>query len=466
MSGGVVIIGGAASDRILLKARLNTARYHAEGVADGAAGLALAARRQPDAVLVHLDLPDTTAAHLVSTLRAMPALRDRAVIALAGTAPAAADRLAVLAAGADALMVAPSEMLLLARLRNLLQQQTQLAELVRQTAPLQALGFAEHDGDAPSEGSPTLRLAVVAAAPETGVRLRRALTPQLGAAPLLFTPGTAMAAAVREGAANGVCPDLWLIDASQADGGEGALRLMTELRARDRARDAGFCLLREAGPAAEALALDLGAGDVIPPHTPPAEIAARLRRVLVRKRAADRLRALLHDSLRLAMIDPLTGLYNRRFAHGRLSGIAEESRLGGRSFAVMVIDLDRFKDVNDRYGHAAGDAVLVGVAQRLAGMIRPGDLLARVGGEEFVIALPKVTLGEALAVAERLCHAVDEAPFQLSHDRSLRVTASIGLALSLPGTEPTQAVLERADQALLAAKARGRNQVNICQTAA
>lgn len=466
MSGGVLIIGGAASDRIMLKARLSTARYQAEGVTDAAAGLMLAARQQPDAVLICLDPPDMTAARLVSTLRAMPATRDRAIIVLASTAPLPADRLAILTAGADALMVGPCETLLMARLRNLLQQQARIAELVRQTAPLLAMGLAEPDGGVLHPAAPPFSLAIVARTAEAGSRLCRSLAPELERAPTLYGPGTALAAAAGTQDAGTGAPDLWLVDADRADGADAALHLMADLRARDMARDAGFCLVHQGDPLVEALALDLGAGDVIPPHTPPAEMAARLGRVVARQRAADRLRGLLHDSLRLAMIDPLTGLYNRRFAQGRLAAIAEGSRRDGRAFAVMIIDLDRFKDVNDRFGHAAGDDVLLGVAQRLAGLIRPGDLLARIGGEEFVIALPDVTMTEAMAVAHRLCHAIDEAPFCLPRGQVLQVTASIGLALSSPVPETAQAVIERADQALLAAKARGRNQVTIWQTAA
>ena len=102
----------------------------------------------------------------------------------------------------------------------------------------------------------------------------------------------------------------------------------------------------------------------------------------------DQLRASVEDRLRLAMTDPLTGLHNRRYAMAHLSRIAERAAVAGRTFALMILDLDRFKAINDTHGHAAGDAVLAEVAARLSAQLRPIDLVARIGGEEFLIALP------------------------------------------------------------------------------
>jgi len=193
---------------------------------------------------------------------------------------------------------------------------------------------------------------------------------------------------------------------------------------------------------------------------------------LRRKRADDRLRASVQDGLRLAVIDPLTGLYNRRYAAARLTAIAEAAAAEGGEFAVMVVDLDRFKSVNDHWGHAAGDAVLVEVARRLGQSLRSGDLLARIGGEEFLAALPATGLTEGRIVAERLCHAVEETPVQLPGGAGIAVTVSIGLAVGrapgagVPLRDTMRDTVDRADRALLAAKSAGRNQVTISRSAA
>jgi two-component system cell cycle response regulator len=137
----------------------------------------------------------------------------------------------------------------------------------------------------------------------------------------------------------------------------------------------------------------------------------------------------------------------------------------------MVADLDFFKQVNDRHGHAAGDAVLVAVTERLRTHLRAGDLLARIGGEEFLIALPDTTRAEAQEVAERLCDAIRATPVAVPGARApIAVTLSLGVTVAepRPGLPPPtmQVLLEEADRALYAAKARGRNQARFCTRSA
>ena len=219
------------------------------------------------------------------------------------------------------------------------------------------------------------------------------------------------------------------------------------------------------------MAFDLGANDLVAAHLCPEEIALRLNALVRRKREADRLRASVKDSLRLAMIDPLTGIANRRSGLAQLATIADRSVSEDRPFALMVLDLDRFKSVNDRFGHAAGDTVLIEVARRLSTCLRATDLIARIGGEEFLICLPDTTLIESRIVAERLCHEIESQPVRLNTGDHLQVTISIGLALSheARGYDAAPLVAEifdRADRALLAAKGAGRNQVTISRSAA
>ncbi len=146
------------------------------------------------------------------------------------------------------------------------------------------------------------------------------------------------------------------------------------------------------------------------------------------------------------------------------------ARQTGMRLAVMAIDLDRFKSVNDRHGHAAGDGVLAEVARRLQGNLRPGDLLARIGGEEFLVALPDTGLAEANLLAERLCRAIEQAPISIDAHRTVSITVSIGLAAAdaTPSSDmdAVAALIARADSALLHSKAQGRNQVTVNRPAA
>lgn len=166
---------------------------------------------------------------------------------------------------------------------------------------------------------------------------------------------------------------------------------------------------------------------------------------LSNERAETRLEQVAHT-------DPLTGAGNRRWLESRLP-----DRLPYQS-AIAQLDLDRFKQINDRFGHAAGDQVLVEFAKCLQGQLRSSDLLARMGGEEFVVYLPAVGQAEALAIAERLCTSVAALDIEADGMR-IQVTVSIGLAWVDNAATSTDIWLKRADGALYQAKHAGRNRV-------
>lgn len=158
--------------------------------------------------------------------------------------------------------------------------------------------------------------------------------------------------------------------------------------------------------------------------------------------------------LDLSRTDPLTGVLNRRHLQDRLlEEIARASR--GDSFSVILVDLDHFKRINDEQGHAAGDRALCGSCERFQTLLRPYDLLARWGGEEFLILLPATGHEVADLIANRLCQMLAEAPVG---EPPVAVTASFGVATWLPG-ETSEQLVQRADAALYRAKNAGRNRV-------
>jgi diguanylate cyclase (GGDEF)-like protein len=162
------------------------------------------------------------------------------------------------------------------------------------------------------------------------------------------------------------------------------------------------------------------------------------------------------EARRLAMYDPLTGSYNRRAFVELAERQLARARRDGAPAALLAIDLDHFKQVNDRYGHAAGDRVLADFAARLRHAMRAGDLPARIGGEEFCVLLAGASLGEACAAAERLRAAVESPPLG---ELPAPTTVSIGVAAS-PGCGSTlDGLLRRADERLYQAKREGRNRV-------
>lgn len=459
MSGRVLIVDGIAGNRITLRAALAAAGYDAAAAADAETALRVARRAMPDLILTDLALPDMPGPDLIARLRAEGGAQDMPLVALAppGAQP---PRIAALRAGADDVLPRGMEpTALLARLRNLLRPRALLADLRPGGAGGPLPGLAEGSAGFPE---PPGTIALVADRPETALRWRRSLATLLRDRLVVMSRAEALA---EPPVAAG--PDLWLIEAQANDPG-GGLRVLSELRARSAARHTGVCLMRDGAWTDAATAYDLDAGDLVTADIDPEELALRLSGLMRRKRLADRHRATLRDGLRHGTFDPLTGLHNRYFGLKLMDEIAAAARrTDAAGYAVMMVDLDRFKMVNDRWGHAAGDAVLAEVARRLSANLRAGDLVARMGGEEFLVALPATGLPDARRVAERLREAVRETPFTLPGGETLRVTASIGLALAEGGgAEPAQSVIDRADKALLTAKTAGRNRVTLGLTAA
>jgi two-component system, cell cycle response regulator len=463
MGGKVLIVDDVAANRIVMKAKLTAAGYLPLLAADGAACLAMARAERPDLILLDLVLPDMAGIEVLARLRADPAMRAIPVVMFSAN-PAEEPRLQAFRAGADDVLIRPlDDQTLLARIRSLLRAREAVIGLMADAGHLPALGLAE----APTEFKTPGLVALVVSRPELALRLRREIAGKSGARVVVMSVDEALAEGLKAGGA----PDIFVIDADLTVQ-SGGLRLMSELRSRASTHHAAFALM--IGPdsaVSPAMAFDLGAHDLITVQTAPQEVLLRLDRLLLRKREADRLRASVQDGLRLAVIDPLTGLHNRRYGLAQLQAIAERARETGAMFAVLVADIDRFKLINDRLGHAAGDDVLVEVAARLRRSLRAGDLIARIGGEEFLIALPDIALPDARQIAERLCRVIEESPIRLLCGDEVGATVSIGLAVSEKGEWPRQVdtvaeIIDRADRALMRSKSAGRNQVTVSRTAA
>jgi len=210
-------------------------------------------------------------------------------------------------------------------------------------------------------------------------------------------------------------------------------------------------------------ALEAGADTHLARPVDPADLAARLKAAL-RVIDLERSLRLKNEEVRaLSIRDSLTGTFNREYLTERLQQELKRSQRYGHPLSLIMCDIDHFKDVNDRYGHRAGDQILKDFVSRIAGSIRIDvDWIARYGGEEFLIVLPETDLTSAYIVAERLRRLVSETPFRL-RGREIGITSSFGVASYLPARQPGKVsfdeLMEQADRFLYQAKREGRNAV-------
>ena len=205
-------------------------------------------------------------------------------------------------------------------------------------------------------------------------------------------------------------------------------------------------------------ALEAGASDYLTKPFEPAELIARAKVHLKLKALQDELKEANERLSVLAVTDPLTGLFNRRHFVDLLGRELDRARRHDASLALLVLDVDHFKAINDTHGHQAGDRVLEAIARKLEASLRRHDVIARYGGEEFVVLLPETGRTEAAAAGEKLRDAIAGAPFR--ETAGIPVTVSIGAA-TFPdrGIEDADDLLKRADDALYRAKAWGRDRV-------
>lgn len=180
------------------------------------------------------------------------------------------------------------------------------------------------------------------------------------------------------------------------------------------------------------------------------------------------------EAQRLSLTDPLTGLWNYRYLKESIRREVERASRFGRMLSVLALDLDRFKEVNDTYGHPAGDAVLAEFARRVRGALREVDLAFRQGGEEFVVLLPETDARGAATVADRLGAAIRDSPIAVDPNPGpgmtaarclISVTVSIGIAVFPDHATTGAQVLDAADDALYAAKAAGRDTYRVAVAA-
>jgi two-component system cell cycle response regulator len=451
MTARVLVVDDILANVKLLEARLSAEYFDVLTACSGKEALEICERERVDVVLLDVMMPGMDGYETCRQLKANPKTHHIPVV-LVSALDQASDKVRGLRGGADDFLTKPvDEIALITRVKNLARLKVLTDEMLMRALTGRQLGMSEDAALIKALSEERARVLVVDDAQAAAASLCDALA-TVHEPTVVGTPQEAMRLLVEKDF------DVLIVSLTlaEADG----LRLCSQTRSLERTRHLPIVVLLQPGNEARLLrALDMGVNDYVMRPVDANELLARVRTQVKRKRYSDHLRNRLEESIEAAMIDPLTGLHNRRYMENHLATLVVDALNTGRSLSVLLADIDHFKRINDTYGHDVGDVVLKEFSNRFRRNTRGIDLACRFGGEEFLVIMPDTNMSRAYQVGERLRVAIAADAFQVRPGLGIHMTASVGIAtLECPEDTP-ETVFRREDSALFAAKRRGRNRV-------
>lgn len=447
MSARVLVVDDVAVNLRLMEVRLRAEYFDVVLASNGPDAIEICRSQAIDLVLLDVMMPGMDGNEVCRQLKRDARTRHIPVVLLTAL-DQPADRVRGLEAGADDFLTKPvRDLPLFSRIRSLTRLKMLTDELRVRTHT--AYEIVSADTSSPDARGTEGTIHVVADRLADAERIGRMLRGEHRIH--VVNDSRETVAAAERAAADLVILDL---DATGFD----ALRLCSALRSNETTRQIPILLVADDHDESRiAKALELGANDYVRRPVDPNEILARTRTQVRRRRQDESLRRSLRETIELATVDPLTGLFNRRFLDGHLATAIQHAHEARKPLALLVADIDHFKRINDTHGHDGGDAVLQQFGARIGAILRGSDTASRIGGEEFVVVMPDTDEEAAKLVAERLRAGTENGGFAIG-DRSLRVTVSVGYALLRPEDDGSK-LLKRADVALYLAKEGGRNRI-------
>jgi two-component system, cell cycle response regulator len=453
MTARVLVVDDIPRNVKLLEAKL-TAEYFEVLCADnGQRALEVVRHERPDIVLLDVMMPGMDGFEVCRRIKSDSNTMHIPVVMVTAL-DQVHDRVEGLQAGADDFLTKPvNDIALFSRVRSLVRLKMLTDELRMRQSTGETLGGEHADFDL-SDVDADAKIVVLEDHPNISARIASSLD----------EIGTVLASdnvdRFRE-LSSMSDPDMVIISLSLRD--VDGLRVCSQMRSDEKTRHVPILVLVEDGDSERlAKALEIGVHDYLVRPIDKHELIARARTQVRRKRYSDYLKNSVDRSLKMAVTDAVTGLFNRHYMSNHLDTLMRRASRGGKCVSVMMMDIDKFKQINDLYGHSVGDAVLREVSAVIAQNIRGIDLATRYGGEEFVVVMPDTDLGYAKGAAERLRQQIADTAITIGANddkKIIQVTVSVGLASSTPVINSSELLIEAADGALYKAKRGGRNKV-------
>ena len=454
MTAQILVVDDVPANIKLLEAKLANEYYDVISAKDGFEAVKQSKEHKPDIILLDVMMPGMDGFETCMKIKADPETSHIPIVMVTALSDKS-DRLKGLEAGADDFITKPiNDVALFARVKSLIRIKMLLDEVRLRDKTSIEMGIKQEADNALISDVSGSRVLLVDDDTVQGKQIIAKLSE------------TYQTEWVRE-------PDQTLAKASAGNfdailvstllGGADGLRLASQIKSHEETRNVPLLVLVDEEDSQIMLkALEMGINDYLTVPVDKNEMLVRVRTQIRRKKYQEALKSQYQMSISMAITDALTGLYNRHYLNTHLGNMVKQALKNGKYMALMIMDMDHFKSVNDTYGHDVGDMVLKQLADLIIQHSRSSELAARFGGEEFVVLMPETEPQSAIAAAKRFREVVEATSFKINTaGDTIKKTVSIGVASLHPDGDSAESLLKRADEALYEAKRGGRNRVTV-----
>ncbi len=453
MTAQILVVDDVPANVKLLEAKLAGEYYDVLTAKDGHEAIKVAQEKKPDLILLDVMMPGIDGFETCKRMKKDESISHIPVVMVTALSEQA-DRVRGLDSGADDFLTKPiNDMALFARVKSLVRIKVLLDELrLRDKTSAQMGVDTAHSFTADITGA---RVMLVDDDPVQAKQINAKLE---GTVHVTWVQDPSQAT---QKAVSGSY-DLILVSAMLTD--EDGLRLASKIKSVDELRHVPIIVMVDEDDAKMMVkVLEVGFNDYLRVPVEKNEMIARIKTQIRRKRYQDALRSNYQQSVSMAITDALTGLYNRHYLNTHLENMVKQAQGDRKPLGLLIMDMDHFKQVNDTHGHDSGDAVLKQLGEIIVNTSRSTDLVARFGGEEFVVLMPDTAFPAQREAGERMRQKVEAREFKLPNGQTIKKTVSIGVSyLKLNVPDSPADLIKRADEALYMAKNGGRNKVHTC----